>query len=108
VLLVQVNELVRVGAEVGRVVRVGRALFDVECRGQVTTYRLADGRRNVKVRYGADSRVRTLAEAEVDDRRATADRTLRDHKISLDRSHGLTLEQIEALADLARTFTPED
>lgn len=48
--------------------------------------------------------IKTLEEAALDDRHAVANQTLHDHGVRLHWNHQLTLEQLEALAEVARTF----
>jgi len=49
-------------------------------------------------------RVRTLAQLEQDERRAAAMATLTAHHIAIDYGHRLTLEQIESLAEVVKTW----
>lgn len=58
--------------------------------------------------YGASGLcVKTPARIERDGREEAAVTALRCRKIRLDHGHGFTLEQIEALAEVARTFGQE-
>ena len=55
--------------------------------------------------FGNGYRVRTLAQVALDEREAAAVKVLRDAGISLDARRHFSLDQIEALAEVARTFT---
>ena len=50
------------------------------------------------------SRAETPEQVELTARKSAAELVLRDRKIRLDFGHGLTLEQIEALAEIVKTF----
>jgi len=94
----------------GTVVRVGRRLFDVETDNagypQVDTYRLETG--YIHSVYGREY-VLTLEGVALAHRRQAAEDTLKDRRVILDpmRSRKLTTEQLEALAEVARTFPDE-
>jgi hypothetical protein len=88
----------------GTVVRVGRKLADIKYGGRVDTFRIDDRQANDK--YGHQS-FQTLKEAALDARRDAALKTLRDRRVSLGHGNTFTVEQIEKLADLVRTFEKE-
>jgi hypothetical protein len=86
----------------GTVVKVGRTLAHVAYGARTETFRISDGTRNdaYEHRYFL-----TMADARRETRRAAADAVLRERKIQLDYGNLLTIEQIEALAEVARNFT---
>jgi hypothetical protein len=80
----------------GEQVAVKRAIvFDMDTGGE----------RAGKGASGLNLTVKTPELVALERRRADSEATLREHKIRLDFGHRLTLEQIEALAEAARTFT---
>ena len=94
--------------EPGKVVKVGRTLVHIEYFHRTETFRIEDGRRNDN--YGHQWFL-TLEQAEVKDRRRAAEDALRSVGLqftSSGRRDSLTLEQIEALAEVARSFSPEE
>jgi hypothetical protein len=91
----------------GKVVKVGRKYFTVAygSSGRTTNFLLETGR--VNDAYGHRS-VKTLDQVAHDQRRAQAEADLTACGVELRFGHKLTLEQIEALAEVARTFTSQD
>lgn len=85
----------------GKVTEIGRSLVTVEYRGNSDAFRMDT--HVINDRYGHKF-FKTLEEVAEDERRGRALATLKDHRIELGFGHSLTLEQIEALAELARTF----
>lgn len=85
----------------GTVVKIGRSLVTIEYRGKQDPFRLDT--RVINDRYG-HRWFKTLEQAAEDERLRVALATLKAHSIRLDSGHGLTVEQIEALAEVARTF----
>lgn len=86
----------------GVVIKVGRKYFVVEYSGhRATTFLLEDGRENDSSRHRY---VKTPEQAELERRHHQASQELRERKITLDLGHDFTLEQIEQLAALVRTF----
>lgn len=86
----------------GTVAKIGRTLVHIECRGRTSQYRLDSHRNSDGFKWFS-----TLDEVAEMERAERARQTLREHRITLDFGHGLTLEQVEALADVARTFGKE-
>jgi hypothetical protein len=90
----------------GEIVKVGRALVQIRSNGRVETFRIDTGVINDK--YGG-SWFETPEDATRRERKAAAQSVLREHHITLDFSrHRFTLEQVEALAEVARSFTTPD
>lgn len=85
----------------GVVTNIGRKLIRIEYRNKVDAFRLDTGRINDNYGHRWFKTMEQVAESK---RRSSAMAVLNAHKISLDFGHRLTLEQIEALAELARTF----
>jgi len=91
----------------GIVVKVGRTLAHIDygdTRERIETFRLSDGRRNDD--YGHRYFL-TLEQVAGRDRKAEAVAVLRARRIVLDHGHSLTLEQIEALAEVVKTCDQE-
>lgn len=88
----------------GEVVEVRRTLFTVKVRGQMRTFRLENGVENDK--FGHRS-VKTREQMEAGQRHSAALADLKAHGISLTSGHHLTAGQLEALAEVARTFKQE-
>lgn len=62
-------------------------------------------RRSQRIRYGDIARkFRTLPQMEMDERRRAAGAILREHGIELSKRRNYSLEQVEALAEVARTW----
>lgn len=89
----------------GEVVRIGRTLVDIVSGAGKMDFRIDSQKSNDDVGYYS---FKTLEQAALDDRLDTAVETLRASKVTLGFGHGLTLEQIEELADVVRTFLKED
>ena len=93
----------------GKVVKVGRTLAHIHYGDphwtRTETFTLEDGQRND--RYGRQWFL-TMDEAARRERLYVALSVLGGHGITLDHGNSLTLEQIEALAEVARTFSPEE
>lgn len=85
----------------GTVTKAGRKLFTVTYGGCSQVFRLDTGQSNDA--YGHQS-VKTLEQAELDARRGRAVGTLREHEITIGVRNSLTVEHLEALADLVRQF----
>lgn len=88
----------------GKVVRVGRKLVDITYGGRVQTFTIAD--RLSSDRYNHQY-FQTPEEAALDARRDEALKTLRDRRVSLGHGKTFTVEQIEQLAALVRSFDKE-
>ena len=86
----------------GTIVKVGRTLVHVAYRSRTETFRIDGGASNDGYEH---QHFLTMTEAAVRNRHGAARAILRTHKIALEYGHGLTLDQIEALAEVARTFT---
>lgn len=89
---------------VGTVTKAGPKLFTVEYGSRSTTvFRQKDGRSNDAYRHVW---VETPEQAALEQREAKADAALREHGVVLERRSRirLTVEQLEALAEVARTF----
>jgi hypothetical protein len=96
------------GGWLGIVVKVGRTLAHIDygdARERIETFRLSDGRRNDDNGRRYFLTLEQIAERE---RRATAIAVLKKRRIVLDHGHGLTTEQIEALAEVVKTWDSED
>lgn len=92
------------------VTSVRRKLFTIRCAASWLDgdYRLDNGRLNSGEHYGyGPPRVVTLEQQKLQDRRSDAVAVLEQHHIRLDPQNKLTLEQIEALAQVARTFSAD-
>lgn len=85
----------------GKVTKIGRSLVTIEYLGISDTFRMDT--HVINDHYG-HRYFKTLGEVAEDDRRRRALATLKEHQIELGFGHSLTLEQIEALAKVARTF----
>lgn len=84
----------------GTVAKVGRKYFIVKYNGhRATQFLLENGRDSDGLRY-----VETPEQAALGRRRQLAVEVLRARGISIGEARGLTLEQIEQLAALVRTF----
>ena len=89
----------------GEVVRVGSKLAGITYGGYAPKmFRLDTGSANDS--YGHQSFL-TIEQAEGKARKDAAVQILWEHKVILDFGHKLTTEQIEALAEVARTFTDD-
>lgn len=93
------------GGYVGHIVKVGRTLAHIEYKGWTETFRLDNGRRNDN--YGHQW-FKTLEQAALDERRSVAEAVLRNVGVELSHRRSFTLEQIEALAEVAKTFGKAD
>lgn len=93
------------------VTEVRRKLFTVRCEISWLSgdYRLDTGKLNggSTVGYGPPY-VLTVEEEDRRQRQADALAALNKHRIKLDYGHKLTLEQVEALAEVARSFASQD
>lgn len=89
----------------GTVVKIGRKLVDIEHHGHTEKFRLENGQL-AGSSYG-NIYFLTLGEVAERQRRRAAEDVLRERKIRLESGHDLTLEQVEALADLVRSFGKE-
>jgi hypothetical protein len=85
----------------GKVVKVGRKLVHIEYIGRAKTFRLVD--RKADDSYG-HRYFMTLEQVALSERRQRALDVLKRNAIRLDHGHQLSLEQIEALAEVARRF----
>ncbi|MEV4672798.1 hypothetical protein AB0K34_14170 [Actinomadura sp. NPDC049382] len=85
----------------GTVTKIGRLLVTIEYRGKSAQFRLDT--QVVNDGYG-HRYFKTLQQAARHQRLGRALYTLHEHQIRLAVGHRLTLEQIEALADVARKF----
>jgi hypothetical protein len=86
----------------GTVTRVGRTLMDVSYNNRTETFRRDSGARH-NDGYG-HRRVKTLEQVAQDARRAEAVEALSKHGVELRWGFKLTIEQLEALAEVARSF----
>lgn len=85
----------------GEVIKVARTLVTVEYAGRAEKFRIDTQR----VNDGSGSvYFRTMEQVVEAKRRSEALAVLNAHKIELGRGNSLTIEQIEALADIARRF----
>jgi hypothetical protein len=95
----------------GKVTRVGRTLFGVEVHmggwSQTVTFRMENG--TIHDRYGHMCAL-TPEEVARRHRHAAAAAVLQDRRVVLDslRCRTLTVEQMEALAEVVATFQDED
>ncbi|MFD9950871.1 hypothetical protein ACFWYW_59065 [Nonomuraea sp. NPDC059023] len=97
---------------VATVTAVRRKLFTVQADISWLSgdYRLDTGRQNggSTVGYGPPF-VKTMAQHQLDRRMSDALAVLSAHRVTLDRGHKLTLEQVEAIAELVRPAdSPEE
>ena len=88
----------------GKVVKIGRKYVTVEYGSRSDLFDKETGR--LKDSHG-HRRVETLEQVALEARQDRAIQTLRSHGIDLRRGHRLSLEQIEALAQLAATFAED-
>lgn len=108
---IQVGDEVRVyfnarrgsGGERGEVVKVGRKLAMIRAGGRDHEFRL-DTQRSNGPQYGHGTSFRTMEQVALSERRSGAEGILRDAGVELSHRKDFTLEQIEALAEVARTF----
>lgn len=93
------------------VTEVRRKLFTIKCDASWLNgdYRLDTGKLNggSTVGYGP-TYVLTVEEEDRRQRQVDALAMLSKHRINLDYGHKLTLEQVEALAEVARSFASQD
>lgn len=94
------------GGWLGKVVKIGRKYATVEYGQRSEMFELATGRR-ANDGYG-HRRIRTLEQVALEERRRSAVDKLHSHGVELRTGHRLSIEQIEALAEVAATFTEED
>lgn len=92
------------GGWVGTVVKVGRILAHVEYQGRTQTFELSTGYRNDNYRH---QHFETLEQVDVNARCKTAVDVLRERGVELSNRRSFTLEQIEALAEVVKTWTEE-
>jgi hypothetical protein len=90
----------------GEVVKVGRALVSIKFGGRTEVFRIDTGLINLA---NGGSEFMTLEHAERDMRRTAAIAVLTSHHIEFKtgRERSFTLEQLEALAELVKTFDSE-
>lgn len=90
---------------------VGRKLFTIKCDAASRLdgdYRVDTGRRNDGKTRGSGPYVLSMEEWNRRQRLQDVIATLATHGIKLKHNHQLTLEQVEALAQLVRTFTQDE
>lgn len=89
--------------------RVARKYFYVPLHGREAAFSLETGHSRDHT-AGTGVWVTTRAMDEAARRRTEALKTLEDHEVILDslRNHHLTTEQLEALAEIAKTFPAKD
>lgn len=85
----------------GSVVKVGRKLVDIKYGGRIQKFRIDDRRSNDS--YGHQS-FKTPAEVTEDERREHAVEALNAQHIQVTPQCRLTVDQLEALADVVRKF----
>jgi hypothetical protein len=96
----------RGGAVTGEVVKIGRTLAHIRYHGRTETFRL-DTQIMTGPQIGYATYYETAEDAILRERREAALATLKEHdiEIRMGRERNFALEQIEALAEVARTFT---
>ncbi len=87
----------------GEVVKVGRTLAHIRYHGRVETFRL-DSQVKTGMQTGPRTYFKTADDTALRKRREAAEALLKEHHITLEHRGTFTLEQVEALADVARTF----
>ncbi|MBN6054547.1 hypothetical protein JYK22_21575, partial [Nonomuraea sp. RK-328] len=90
------------GGWVGKVIKVGRKYVTVEYLGRTDQFEIDSGRR-ANDAYG-HRRIKTPEQVALDARWQTALDDLRARRVELRQGHKFTLEQVEALAEMARSF----
>lgn len=89
------------------VVKIGRTLVHIKQYGQITTYRMDTQHFNGnEVGYGRWFRTHEQHAEDLRDEAARAG--LRDAGLSIERGRTFTTDQLEAIADLVRSFTEEE
>ena len=98
----------RTGGQPGEVVRVGRTRLTVRVNGRDDDFYI-ETQQGTGPQYGYGNRFKTLGQEAEDERRRTALATLnsRNIEIKLGRERSFTLEQIEALAEVVKTWDQE-
>ena len=98
------------GGWAGKVTKVARKYATVEYEQATTEFDMGTGiERGYKGNNSTyATRVKTLAEVALDQRRSTASQTLFRAGVSVNYPHRLSLEQLEALAEVAGTFPELD
>jgi hypothetical protein len=86
---------------------VGRKLVTIEVNRREKKF-LLDTQRLNGPQVGSGCHFLTLEQAAERERRHAPLEILRQHGISLSERHSLTLKQIEALAEVAKTFTEQE
>jgi hypothetical protein len=91
------------GGQPGEIVKVGRTLVRIRYGRQEQAFRMDTQQSNDK-QYGYGTYFRTEEQAHEADRESEATTLLREHGIELTLGSRLTLEQVEALAEVVRSW----